>query len=75
MREVPDNADPYEDQFAKATELKKENIAKNEFQRLRNIARNRNVKLPSVGVTGNKFATANDVSTLILVLLLLLEMM
>ncbi|KAK8734048.1 hypothetical protein OTU49_017452, partial [Cherax quadricarinatus] len=30
VKEVPDNADPYEDQFAKAAEIKKENIAKNE---------------------------------------------
>lgn len=64
VREVPDNVDPYEDQFAKAANLKKENIAKNEFQRLRNIARNSNVKLPSVGVTGNKFARPKDVRAL-----------
>lgn len=64
MREVPDNVDPYEDQFAKAANIKKENIAKNEFQRLRNIARNSNVRLPSMGVSGNKFARPKDVSTL-----------
>ncbi|KAF2360546.1 Ribosomal biogenesis regulatory protein [Trinorchestia longiramus] len=50
VMEVPDNADPYEDQFAKAAEAKKERIAKNEFQRLRNLARARKTGLPGVGV-------------------------
>lgn len=31
--------DPYEDQFAKLSQAKKERRAKNELQRLRNIAR------------------------------------
>lgn len=52
MLEVPESAgepmwlrtstrgiDPYEDQFEKQSEAKKERIAKNEYQRLRNIAR------------------------------------
>jgi len=33
-------ADPYEDQFEKRVKAKKEAVAKNELQRLRNIARN-----------------------------------
>lgn len=37
--EVPNNADPYEDQFEKIAKDKKEQVAKNEFQRLRNISR------------------------------------
>ncbi|VDL86833.1 unnamed protein product [Schistocephalus solidus] len=37
--EVPDNADPYEDQFEKATKERNERRAKNEFSRLKNIAR------------------------------------
>ena len=37
--------DPYEDQFEKKNQAKKERVAKNEYQRLRNIARNR--KIPS----------------------------
>ena len=37
--------DPYEDQFEKRNQAKKERVAKNEYQRLRNIARNR--KIPS----------------------------
>ena len=31
--------DPYEDQFEKHSEARKERIAKNEYQRLRNIAK------------------------------------
>ncbi|XP_076059248.1 ribosome biogenesis regulatory protein homolog [Oratosquilla oratoria] len=65
VREVPENADPYEDQFAKAAEMKKERIAKNEFQRLRNIAKNKKVKVPSVGVTGNELATSSDLGAAI----------
>jgi len=34
------HSDPYEDQFAKRIKAKKERVAKNELQRLRNIARN-----------------------------------
>ena len=37
--------DPYEDQFEKKIQAKKERVAKNEYQRLRNIAKNR--KIPS----------------------------
>ena len=36
-------SDPYEDQFAKKIEAKKERVAKNEYQRLRNIARNKKI--------------------------------
>ncbi|CAB4030611.1 ribosome biogenesis regulatory homolog, partial [Paramuricea clavata] len=37
--EVPGNADPYEDQFLKREQEKKERVAKNDFQRLKNIGR------------------------------------
>lgn len=33
------SADPYEDQFEKKASERKEKVAKNEYQRLRNIAR------------------------------------
>ncbi|XP_067042982.1 ribosome biogenesis regulatory protein homolog [Acropora muricata] len=46
LLEVPANADPYEDQFAKKIEAKKERVAKNEYQRLRNIARNKKIAMP-----------------------------
>uniref|UniRef100_G3NEY2 Ribosome biogenesis regulatory protein n=1 Tax=Gasterosteus aculeatus aculeatus TaxID=481459 RepID=G3NEY2_GASAC len=48
--EVPVTADPNEDQFAKRTAAKKERVAKNEFKRLKNIARAQKVKLPGVGL-------------------------
>ncbi|KAL1116121.1 hypothetical protein AAG570_005616 [Ranatra chinensis] len=48
--EIPDHADPYEDYFEKKNESKKEKVAKNEFQRLRNIAKAKNIKVPSMGL-------------------------
>lgn len=49
MIEVPETADPMEDQFVKKTAAKKEKVAKNEFQRLRNLAKAKNIKIPKVG--------------------------
>ncbi|XP_054478748.1 ribosome biogenesis regulatory protein homolog [Anoplopoma fimbria] len=49
--EVPETADPNEDQFAKRAVAKKERVAKNEFNRLKNIARAQKIKLPGVGLT------------------------
>ncbi|RUS78108.1 hypothetical protein EGW08_014116 [Elysia chlorotica] len=48
--EVPDNADPYEDQFEKRKTAKKERVAKNELQRLRNVARSQKKKVPGIGL-------------------------
>lgn len=48
--EVNDKADPLEDPFSKAKRAKQERQSKNELQRLRNIARSKNVKLPQVGL-------------------------
>ncbi|XP_042522384.1 ribosome biogenesis regulatory protein homolog [Dipodomys spectabilis] len=45
--EVPGGADPLEDQFAKRMEAKKERVAKNELNRLRNLARAHKQQLPS----------------------------
>ncbi|XP_063155416.1 ribosome biogenesis regulatory protein homolog [Candoia aspera] len=39
LLEVPDSADPLEDQFAKRRQEKRERVARNEFNRLRNLAR------------------------------------
>merc|ERR1712241_416313 len=47
---VKHNADSYEDPYEKLAEDKREKVAKNELQRLRNLARNKNVAIPSVGV-------------------------
>ncbi|XP_069007786.1 ribosome biogenesis regulatory protein homolog [Embiotoca jacksoni] len=49
--EVPETADPNEDQFGKRVKAKKERVAKNEFNRLKNIARAQKVKLPGAGLT------------------------
>lgn len=60
--EVPDNANPYEDQFAKKIEAKSERVAKNELQRLRNIARTRKIKIPRMGMLTPDVSTAKEVS-------------
>ncbi|GFO00596.1 ribosome biogenesis regulatory protein homolog [Plakobranchus ocellatus] len=49
--EVPDNADPYEDQYEKRKTAKRERVAKNELQRLRNVARAQKSKVPGLGLT------------------------
>ncbi|KAM4606482.1 ribosome biogenesis regulatory protein homolog [Polymixia lowei] len=49
--EVPVTADPNEDQFEKRNKAKKERVAKNELNRLRNIARAQKMKVPGVGLT------------------------
>lgn len=45
--EVPASADPMEDQFAKRIQAKKERVAKNELNRLRNLARAHKMQMPS----------------------------
>uniref|UniRef100_A0A0X3P3U0 Ribosome biogenesis regulatory protein n=1 Tax=Schistocephalus solidus TaxID=70667 RepID=A0A0X3P3U0_SCHSO len=58
--EVPDNADPYEDQFEKATKERNERRAKNEFSRLKNIARStKKGQAPPVGVQPEVDASKN----------------
>lgn len=49
--EVPESADPNEDQFAKRVKAKKERVAKNELNRLKNIARTQKTKIPALGLT------------------------
>lgn len=60
--EVPQNLDPMTDMYEKKAEAKSEKVAKNELQRLKNIARAKKVKIPRVGlpVTSDK-ASANQV--------------
>ncbi|CAG0921588.1 unnamed protein product [Notodromas monacha] len=60
VREIPVNVDPLQDQFSKAKENKKERIAKNELQRLRNIAKANKIDLPSVGVTPVPDLSSNE---------------
>ncbi|KAK1885310.1 Ribosome biogenesis regulatory protein like [Dissostichus eleginoides] len=49
--EVPVTAANTEDQFEKRSHAKKERVAKNEFNRLKNIARAQKIKVPGVGLT------------------------
>lgn len=63
--EVPSNADPMIDQFAIRNDAKKERTAKNELQRLRNIARGQKSKVPGVGITptdGDKRSTKDELA-------------
>lgn len=60
--EVPENADPMEDQFAKKKSLKDEKVAKNELQRMRNIVRAKKMPVPRLGYAGPDAASSKDVS-------------
>jgi regulator of ribosome biosynthesis len=59
--EVPTSVDPNEDQFAKRSAVKKERIAKNEFQRLKNIARANKINVRNDGALINNKSSTNDV--------------
>jgi regulator of ribosome biosynthesis len=67
---VPDGADPNEDQFTKQSETKSENIAKNEFQRLRNLAKAKNVKIPRVGFLSVDKLNSKQVSVFMFIYIL-----
>ncbi|XP_070579672.1 ribosome biogenesis regulatory protein homolog [Ptychodera flava] len=60
--EVPNNADPYEDMFSKKKKEKKERVAKNELQRLRNIARTQYKNVPGVGITPTEKQSKENLS-------------
>ncbi|XP_045497328.1 ribosome biogenesis regulatory protein homolog [Colias croceus] len=67
--EVPQNLDPMTDMYEKKASEKSEKVAKNELQRLKNIARARKVKIPRVGIpitsdkaTSSQLATATTVA-------------
>lgn len=47
--EVPKNVDPMTDMFEKKKDLKQEKVARNEVNRLKNVARAQKVKLPRTG--------------------------
>merc|ERR1719361_3273699 len=53
-----------QDPFEKAIQDKRERVAKNELQRLRNIARTKNTKVPGVGLTPTTSATSQSSSDL-----------
>ncbi|KAG5894125.1 hypothetical protein JTB14_004063 [Gonioctena quinquepunctata] len=65
--EVPGNADPMEDQFAKKIKATSEKVAKNELQRLRNIAKAKKIKVPRVGITNSDISSAKDLQTAVTV--------
>ncbi|XP_077980410.1 ribosome biogenesis regulatory protein homolog [Glandiceps talaboti] len=60
--EVPSNADPYTDMFTKKKKEKGERVAKNELQRLRNIARAQKTKVPGVGLTPTEKPSKDQLS-------------
>ncbi|CAB3223751.1 unnamed protein product [Arctia plantaginis] len=62
--EVPQNLDPMTDMYEKKASEKSEKVAKNELQRLKNLARSKKVKIPRVGlpVTSDK-ANATQLET------------
>ncbi|CAK1595854.1 unnamed protein product [Parnassius mnemosyne] len=62
--EVPQHVDPMTDMYEKKAGEKSEKVAKNELQRLKNIARARKVNIPRVGlpVTSDK-ANATQLAT------------
>lgn len=61
--EVPQNADPMEDQFQKKVDLKNERVAKNEMQRLKNIARAQKIKVPRVGILDSNVSSSKELTT------------
>ncbi|GAB0092296.1 Ribosome biogenesis regulatory protein [Sergentomyia squamirostris] len=61
--EVPANADPMEDQFQKKKDIRKERIAKNEIQRMKNIARAQKIKIPRVGIPNSEAASSKELLT------------
>ena len=60
---MPQNADPMEDQFQKKIDLKNERVAKNEMQRLKNIARAQKIKVPRVGILDSNVSTSKELTT------------
>ncbi|KOB74731.1 putative regulator of ribosome biosynthesis [Operophtera brumata] len=62
--EVPQNLDPMTDMYEKKAGEKSEKVAKNELQRLKNIARAKKVKIPRVGLpTTSDKASASQLAT------------
>lgn len=60
--EVPQNLDPMTDMYEKKASEKSEKVAKNELQRLKNIARSKKVKIPRVGLPTSDKASATQVN-------------
>ncbi|XP_034247896.1 ribosome biogenesis regulatory protein homolog [Thrips palmi] len=58
--ELKGNDDPMEDQFEKKKKIKRENVAKNELQRMRNIAAARKIKVPQAGMVSADRLSSKD---------------
>ncbi|CAN8030585.1 unnamed protein product [Ixodes persulcatus] len=61
--EVPDGKDPYVDYVGELKEKKKERVAKNEYQRLRNIARNSKAKGETIALSFDQPALRDQSAT------------
>lgn len=61
--EVPKTSDPMEDQFQKKKDLRSEKVAKNEIQRMKNIARAKKEVIPRAGYAGVQAASSRDLET------------
>lgn len=60
MLEVPKNVDPMEDQFQKKKDLRSEKVAKNEIQRMKNVARAKKITIPRTGILGSETPTSTE---------------
>lgn len=67
MIEVPKNVDPMTDMFQKKKDAKDERVAKNEINRMRNIAKARKVEIPRTGFLGEGTASSKDLLTAVTV--------
>ena len=66
--ELGDDNTPKEDPFTAQSASKQERKAKNELQRLRNIAKSKNVKIPRVGLPSTEhFNNARQIATAVTV--------
>uniref|UniRef100_A0A1B6D477 Ribosome biogenesis regulatory protein n=1 Tax=Clastoptera arizonana TaxID=38151 RepID=A0A1B6D477_9HEMI len=63
LLEVPQNADPYVDRFELEAKTKQEKVAKNEFQRLRNLAAAKSIKVPRVGLPPTEKLSSEQLKT------------
>lgn len=61
--EVPQNADPMEDQFQKKLDMRSEKVAKNEVHRMKNIVRAKKIAVPRTGYLGPEAASASELLT------------
>lgn len=61
--ELPQTADPMEDQFSKKNDLRSEKVAKNEIQRMKNIARIKKQAIVRSGYVGPQAASSRDLET------------